>query len=113
MQGVKQSVPVSVCRYHCWSYYLYLHLNGADVSRGGEAEGEGDSDLQLEEGKAGDGKSDDDDDDDDEVEYMYGDEDMLFDPVPPERLHKNDSIKEPMGEFGGRNWGEGEQKLEF
>ena len=82
---------------------LPLPVNGADV-RGGEKKGEGYSDL--EEGKAGDGKSDDDDDDDDEVEY--GDEDMFFDPVPPERLHKNDSIKEPMGE-GGRNWGEGEQ----
>ena len=75
---------------------------GADV-RGGEEEGEGEGDYDLEEGEAGDGESDDDDDDDDEVEY--DDEDMFFDqhfdPVPPERLHRNDSMKEPMGEWGG------------
>ena len=80
---------------------LPVPVNGADV-RSGEAEGEGDSDLQLEEGEAGDGESDN-DDDDDEVEY--DDEDMFFDqhfdPVPPERLHRNDSMKEPMGEWGG------------
>ena len=61
-------------------------------------EGEGDSDL--EEGEGGDGESD--DDDDDEVEY--DDEDMFFDqhfePIPP-ALHRNDSMKEPMGEEGG------------
>ena len=78
---------------------LPVPVNGADV-RGGEEEGEGDSDL--EEGEGGDGKSDDNNDDDDEVEY--DDEDMFFDqhfdPVPPERLHRNDSMKEPMGEWG-------------
>ena len=74
-----------------------LPVNGAD-GRGGEEEGEGDSDL--EEGEGGDGESD--DDDDDEVEY--DDEDMFFDqhfePIPP-ALHRNDSMKEPMGEEGG------------
>ena len=88
---------------------LPVPVNGADV-RSGEEKGEGDSDLQLEEGEAGDGESDD-NDDDDEVEY--DDEDMFFDqhfdPVPPERLHRNDSMKEPMGESRGRSWGEGEK----
>ena len=55
----------------------------------------------------------DDDDDDDEVEY--DDEDMFFDqhfdPVPPERLHRNYYMKEPMGEWGGT--GERGTKLEF
>lgn len=72
---------------------------GLPVSSGGSGgEEEGDSDLEDEEG----GESEDD-------EMEYDDEDMFFDqqfePVPP-ALHRINSMKEPMGEEGGRGeWG--------
>ena len=67
---------------------------GEGLSDGGSGEGEeGDSDLEDEEGSS----------DDNELEY--DDEDMFFDqhfePVPS-ALHRINSMREPMGEEGGR-----------